>query len=286
MPPRRDPLTEYLGVQRRVDRELARVLARAARDAERRVTALRLGPAGIGRQVREAQLLNVLRAIRELQEQLWLEGVGPLVTSNLMEAELAAERAAAFMDDVLFAALPEAQAELLRESIRRTAEAGLVNEAQRRAVELSPRVWRNADLATGLIEARIRSGIIQGLSSRELAATVRNLIRPGVRGGVSYSAMRLARTELNNAFHERQIAAAQQRPWVSAVRWNLSGSHPRADACDQLANENRHDLGQGLFPKGAVPRKPHPHCLCYLTYEMVSEDEFVSNLARFIRVGR
>lgn len=281
-----EPIVQYLGIQRRVDRELSRILARAARDAQRRVAALSLAPPGVGARVRQAQLTGVLRAIRELQEQLWLEGVGPLIASNLTDAQLAAERAAAVMDDVLFAALPDAQAELMRASIRQTAEAGLVAEAQRRTVELSPRVWRNADLASGAIQATIRSGIIQGLSARELARDVARMILPSTPGGVSYSAMRLARTELNNAFHARQIAAAQNRPWVEGVRWNLSGSHPRSDTCDQLANEDAHDMGRGVFPKTEVPRKPHPHCFCYLTYEMQDEDDFIAGLRRTLRPAR
>lgn len=286
MAPRRDPLTQYLGVQRRVDRELSRVLARAARDAQRRVIVLELGPPGIGREVRRAQLIGVLRAIRELQYQLWFEGVGPQITANLRDAQFAAMRAADFMDDVLFAALPQEQAEILRATVRRQSEAGLVAEAQRQARELSPRVWKNAALASNRIERTIRSGIIQGLSARELARDVRDMILPNVRGGVSYAAMRLARTELNNAFHNRQIASAQERPWVIGVKWNLSGSHPRSDVCDQLASEDRHDMGSGVFPKGDVPGKPHPHCLCHLTYEMQDEDSFVADLQRYIRTGR
>lgn len=282
----RQPLIEYLGVQRRVDRELSRVLARAARDAQRRVIALELGPPGIGARVRQAQLLGVLRSIRELQEQLWLEGIGPLITDNLRDAQFAAINAGAFLDDVLFEALPAEQAEVLRGTARRMAEQGLVTEANRRTVNLSARVWRNADLASGAIERVIRSGIIQGLSARELAGTVRGFIHPNVRGGVSYAAMRLARTELNNAFHERQIAVAQNKPWVESVRWNLSGSHPRTDRCDELARNDEHDLGAGLYRKSEVPDKPHPHCLCFLTYEMQSEDDFVRDWRDYLRTGR
>jgi hypothetical protein len=236
--------------------------------------------------VRIAQLTSVLRAIRELQEELWVQGVGPVITRSLRDAQFAAIRAADFMDDVLFASLSEGDAELLRNSVRRQAEAGLINEARRQAIALSPRVWRNADLASGVIERMIRSGIIQGLSARELAKDVRRFIQPNVRGGVSYSAMRLARTELNNAFHNQQIASAQERQWVTGVKWNLSGSHPRADRCDQLANEDQHNLGPGIFPKMEVPNKPHPQCLCHLTYEMQDEDEFVANLQRYLRTAR
>lgn len=287
MPPNpRQPLIEYLGVQRRVDRELNRVLARAARDAERRVVALELARPGVGVRVRQAQLLGVLRAIRELQEQLWTEGIGPLIDRNLRDAQFAAIRAGEFIDDVLFEALPTEQAEIMRAAARRMAESGLITEANRISANLSPRVWNNAQLASGAIERTIRAGIIQGLSARELAGTVRAFILPSTPGGVSYAAMRLARTELNNAFHQRQIAVAQNKPWVESVRWNLSGSHPRKDRCDELATQNAHDLGAGFYPTGDVPNKPHPHCLCHLTYELQSEDAFVADLARYVRTGR
>ena len=281
-PPPRDPLIRYLGVQRKADAELNKVLARAARDAEMRVKALRLGPPGIGARVRIAQLTGVLGAIRELQEELWTQGIGPLITRNIRDAQEAAIDAAEVIDNLLFASLPQEQAEAMRHAARRMAESGLTTEAHRIAAQLSPRVWRNAQLASGVIERTIRSGIIQGLSARELSATVRAYIHPSTPGGVSYAAMRLARSELNNAFHSRQIAAAQ-KPWVLGVKWNLSKSHPRKDECDRYATENAHQLGRGVFPKSDVPSKPHPHCLCFMTYEMQDEDDFVADLARYIR---
>lgn len=283
MPPNpRGPLINYLGVQRRVDAELNRMLARAARDAQRRVAALELGPQGIGARVRQAQLHGVLRSIREQQDKLWREGVGPLITSKLQDAQFAAIAAAETIDDVLFASLPEDQAEVLRASVRETAHAGLRAEAHRQSLELSPRVWKNASLASRAIERTIQSGIIQGLSARELASTVAGFIRPDTPGGVSYAAKRLARTEINNAFHNQQIASGN-KPWVLGTKWNLSNSHPKPDDCDKFAKEDAHELGQGVFPKDDVPRKPHPHCLCFLTYELQDEDDFIAGLAASMR---
>lgn len=284
MPPNpRDPLVRYLGVQRRVDRDLNRVLAQAARDAQRRVIALELGRPGIGARVRIAQLEGVLRAIREAQEELWVRGVGPLITSSLEDAQFAAMQAAEVIDDVLFEALPPRQAEIMRDSARAMARNGLQAEAGRIAQELSPRVWKNASLSSRAIEQTIRSGIIQGLSARELSMTVARFIRPDTPGGVTYAARRLARTELNNAFHARQVAVAQNKPWVEGVKWNLSGSHPKTDRCDVYANDDAHSLGSGVFPPDDVPSKPHPHCLCFMTYELQSEAAFVADLQRYLR---
>lgn len=274
-PDPRDPLLRYLRVQGKLDASLNRMLATAARDAEARVRALELGRPGIGARVRAAQLRTTLGAIRELQEDLWQNKIGPLITSSLPEAQAAAVRAGELLDSVLFEALPERKAEVLRGLAREMAENGIKADAARQARELSPRVFRNQALSSGAVERRIRSGLIQGLSAREMAADVRRFIHPSTPGGVSYAAKRLARTELNNAFHERQIKAAD-KPWVTAVKWNLSKSHPKADECDEYANEDKHDLGNGNFPKGDVPRKPHPHCLCFMTYEMQSEDDFIA----------
>jgi hypothetical protein len=287
MPPDpNDPLVQYLRVQRQADRDLNRVLERAARDAQRRIIALELGPPGIGARVRQAQLTSTLRAIREAQHALWEQGVGPLITDRLRDAQFAAIQAGMFMDDVLFEALPANQAEIMRASARAMAQTGLEAEAARISQELSPRVYRNADLASRVIEQTIRSGIIQGLSARELAATVARFIRPTTPGGISYAAMRLARTELNNAFHQRQIAIAQNKPWVEGVKWNLSGSHPKTDLCDVFAHDDAYGLGSGVFPPDDVPSKPHPHCLCFMTYEMQSPESFAADLARYIRTGR
>jgi hypothetical protein len=280
----RDPLLRYLRVQGKLDASLNRALARAARDAEMRVRALELGPPGVGARVRAAQLRGVLAAIRELQEDLWQNGIGPLITSSLSDAQAAAVKAGEVLDSVLFEALPPRQAEILRGMARATAEAGLRADAARQAVQLSRRVYRNASLMSGAVEQTIRAGIIQGLSARELAASVRHHIHPATPGGTSYAAKRLARTELNNAFHQRQIHVAQ-KPWVQAVHWNLSKSHPRKDKCDDYATQNRHDLGRGNWPKDDVPDKPHPHCLCFMTYAMQSEDEFLAGLAAYLRAA-
>lgn len=88
--------------------------------------------------------------------------------------------------------------------------------------------------------------------------------------------MRLSRTEINNAFHEQQKRAGD-KPWVEGVKWNLSGSHPRPDTCNDYANQSN-GLGRGVFKTGDVPDKPHPQCLCYLTYETLSPEAFLDAL--------
>lgn len=85
-------------------------------------------------------------------------------------------------------------------------------------------------------------------------------------------AKRLARTEMNNAFHAQAIEDMEDRPWIDFVRWHLSGSHkPSGDECEANA---RH----GLFPADAVPPKPHPNCFCFITPEVPDRNTFLLEL--------
>lgn len=270
-----DPLHRYLTVQQRYDRDLNWLLLRAAKDIRTQIQRLELKD-GIGARVRTAQLRMVLTAIRQRQTALWIGGIRPLIMSGRDSARQAAQDAAEVMDAVLYASLPDGPAEAVSRSLRATAQAGLDAESARVPRELSKAVYANRDLATGRVEDTIRSGIISGLSAKELATEVYKFITPGVAGGESYAAMRLARTEINNAFHQQQITAGQ-RPWVDATRWNLSGSHKRPDDCNKFAQQDSHRLGPGKYPADDVPSKPHPNCLCYLTYDTVSPSEFLDS---------
>ena len=90
--------------------------------------------------------------------------------------------------------------------------------------------------------------------------------------------MRLARSEINNAFHAVAVQQAQDKPWVHAMQWHLSRSHPKPDLCDEYAKENKFDLGAGIFRKADIPRKPHPHCFCYVTPVQLDEEDFLDQL--------
>lgn len=272
---RGDPLHQYLTVQQRFDKDLNRILIRSARDIRAQILRLELKQ-GIGARVRVAQLRMVLAAIKQRQHTLWIGGIRPLIMFGQQAARKAAEDAAEVMDAVLYASLPDGPAQAVSRSLKATAAAGLDTDTARVPRQLSIEVYRNRDLATGRVEATIRSGIIRGLSARELASEVYKYITPGVAGGESYAAMRLARTEINNAFHEQQIKAGQ-RPWVNAAKWNLSGSHRVPDDCNKFAQQDSHRLGAGKYPVDDVPGKPHPHCLCFLTYDTVSPSEFLDS---------
>jgi hypothetical protein len=270
------PLRPYLTVQAKYDRAIRAALQRAALDTAKRIRTLDTTP-GVGAQVRAAQLRVTLRAINDELAATYRGTITPTIVRGQREAAEAAQKASDAIDRVLFRAVGEQAADVLLESFQATARRGISTDAARRRRELSSRVIHNLRDVVEEVEKTIRSGIISGLSPRELARDVFKFISPTTPGGASYAAMRLARTEINNAFHEQQIRAAN-KPWVEGVKWNLSGSHPRPDQCNDYASQSD-GLGRGVFKTGDVPSKPHPQCLCYLTYETLSPSAFLDALS-------
>lgn len=290
-PAARSLLNSYLMQEQAMDAELARVLELAARQSAAQVRRLNLKKGtSVGARVRAAQFQTVLSEIFKIQSDLWNGSIRETIERNLIRAERAAEAALEDVGLILENAVGERRADALLQTFRTAARAGMALDRHRRARALSPRVWKNASLAQGRVERLIRAGIIQGLSARELAQNVRSHISPTTPGGVGYAAMRLARTELNNAFHEHQKTIAVSAPWVASVKWNLSGTHKSrtkgTDKCDVMATQNIHDLGRGRYPADEIPDKPHPQCLCFTTYDSVSRRDMLDMLPAIVRARR
>jgi len=94
--------------------------------------------------------------------------------------------------------------------------------------------------------------------------------------GVSYNALRLARTEIQkaHALATDKVMAAQ--PWVEMEACHLSASHPEADECDDIVSGG--DKNDGVYPVGTVQYPLHPNCFCYKTAVMMDEKAFTSSL--------
>jgi hypothetical protein len=257
-----DPLRRYLRVQRAADTELKRSLERAARDARAQIRRLPRGT------IRRAQLERVLKQIKRAQALMWQEDVLGIVTSGRVEAVQAAQAAADALTRELWSRVPERQAESLDRAFRVSAGEGVGTTRDRR--ELSTRVVGTGRLVQRRLDTVIQSALTRQLNADELSREVYRFISPTVPGGASYAAMRIARSEINNAFHQQQIAQGQ-RPGVEAILWNLSGSHVTPDDCNKYATRKR-------FRPDKVPDKPHPQCMCYLTYEMADPDDFLAAL--------
>lgn len=243
---------------------------------------------GIGAAVRRTQIAAARAAVLRSLTDAWAR-LGNVIETQAAAAALAAAEANAKYDAAFLDALGLSAGERrdYHASLRQSATDG-VQRALNRAEDttgtsrrtLSERVYQSRAFAEGLVERRINSGLARGLSARELAGEVRGLIRPDVRGGVSYAAKRLARTELNNAFHLSQINDVKGKPWVEGMEWRLSSSHPKVDTCDALAKGHSQGLPSGVYRVDSVPQKPHPQCLCTLLPHTLSEAEFEKRMLR------
>ena len=260
----------YLQVQEDLNYEMRRVLLRTASQIERDI--LDVTGNGIGAQIRREQLRAVKKALHARLAVLYKDA-GYIVQSNRQKAAAAAIDAFQAYEKVLLtnvATVVDVAAYL--ESAKLTSKAG-VDAVMRRVMgksyrPLSYSIYQSEKLARGIVDRMVESALTKGLSAREFAGSVRSLINPNVRGGVSYAANRLARTEINNAFHSVSKDRYRTSGLVTGVDWNLSGAHPEGDECDDLATNSPYD-------PNSVPEKPHPMCFCYVTPRVPSEDEFL-----------
>lgn len=158
---------------------------------------------------------------------------------------------------------------------------------------ISDRIWKVTDQYKGEIELGIDLALGEGKSAAQLSRDVRqylkepnNLFRrvrdkhgnlvlskraaafhpgQGVYRSSYKNAMRLARTEVNMAYREADAARWDELPFVVGYEIHLSGRHPEPDICDDL---------KGKYPKDFKFLGWHPHCFCYCTTILSTDEEF------------
>lgn len=279
MDPRENWLVPYIRVQARSDVEIDRLLREAARDAAKAAQELADTP-GIGAATRLGQLITAQSALYKVLHSFW-ERAGNTVRAGQSAAQRAALEASFDWDDSLLSrAIPNqeeraAMKRYLVASADRNVEAMIARALGGARIPLSQQVWKTEAISRGWLDRVINSALARGASANEIARLTRDHIRPNTRGGVSYAAKRLARSEINNAYHAQAIGINSDKPWNTGVKWNLSRSHPEPDICDVMATKDQHELGGGVYPPTSVPNKPHPQCFCYITPKTVSSAEFI-----------
>ena len=160
---------------------------------------------------------------------------------------------------------------------------------------LSDRIWNLEKHIWRRTDAIVMSGIARGQSAvdmaKELQRDILGITSPGQipenlrwterisksvrgRGSIHYNALRLARTEIGNAYHEADVKAAQLSTVVLGLKWNLSPAHGIYDVCDPLSNQDVYGLGPGVYPPENAPLYPHPNCFCYVTRELRPKKEW------------
>jgi hypothetical protein len=280
----RRPLLSFLKVQEAWEKDALFTMKKAASSSTSAIRAM-AGVPGIGAAIRTSQLRMAQQALLREQATLW-ETMGGSVQAARANAAAAAIDAAFVYDDMLLkAAFTPLQRDALLRAAQATARRNVENVTTRimgySKYPLSEQVYKTKAWSNNLLENRINSAIGRGASARELAASVKDLNDPNTPGGVRYAAQRLGRTEINNAFHATSVLHYQKQPWVVGVKWELSGSHPFEDECNDYAESVHYPGGDaGVFLPADVPGKPHPNCLCFTTAATVSEDKFLDELDR------
>lgn len=268
------PLDAYLRRQVVVDVAMRKVLRKAITSLDSEIKRLSES-AKIGNQVRASQL----RLTREMLA-VWRD-VGDVIETGIRDSAGDLAKVQEAFDKDLMRKLGTKMTPDFARSLVAQAEAGLESYLSRshHRFTLSERVYRNGRKSVTAVEGIINEALLTGRSATEIARLVRSYINPRTPGGLSYAAMRLGRTELNNAFHETSIRMATDDPFVDRMKWNLSGSHPKPDICNEYASAvNRRGWGPGEYAVSEVPRKPHPQCLCFTTTVPISEEAFLRNL--------
>lgn len=272
--PGESPIQTYSRVTRDTDKAMLKLLSEAAQRSSK--AANELAQTGkFGSATRAAQQ-RMMADVTYGEMRKLSEGMGYTILFGEREAQIAALEAEEWLQRNVLGRMDSGDLRSLKYSARAGMDS-FVARAENR-INLSRRVYGNLNVWQRRIDKEVNIALLRGMSARELAKAVEHLILPTTRGGVSYAAMRLARTEINNAFHFTAIRYTREMPWVEGYQWHLSSSHPVADVCNKMAEDDHEGMGPGVYKKKNVPGKPHPHCFCFITSVTTSPGQFEKGL--------
>lgn len=119
---------------------------------------------------------------------------------------------------------------------------------------------------------------LYGLTAKEKTTSTTGLLSGKACDGrgVSYNALRLARTEIQKMHGLATDKMMAMQPWVEKEQVHLSAAHPERDECDDIIEDGEN--GEGIYPKGEIELPIHPNCFCFKTAVMMNEKEFTSKL--------
>ncbi|NPV30505.1 MAG: hypothetical protein HPY58_12825 [Firmicutes bacterium] len=243
--------------------------------------------------LRRAHLTALTGALEKASNMLNQEILDAVTKGIRLAVDEAVSGSEAVARELLAGVFDQTEVKWLFADINQRAVMSLLSRTRHDGLKLSDRVWRTSQSARQALQKIVEDGVTRGLDSRKLARMVQQYLQPGVwtalkaetrrRLGVpqsvSMEAMRLAVTEMNNAFHEGTINAYRAIPSAKGIYWRLSHSHPIRDVCDDYASHN----GNGFWPKGEEPAKPHPWCRCIAIPAMEDPDEFKERLKAWMQ---
>jgi len=273
---RRRWLNRYVNNQNNTDAQIRKILNQGAEDAAKRIAVLDKNPTFSAR-VRTAQIRMTMKEIKAVLNDVFKE-VHPVIKAGQAKTATSAVEAFAETDrhylERVFSSVHDVNSFIEGQKLSaRIGIAHAISRVTKSKQPLSTNVYKSQALATNWVHRTVTSSIMRGDSAQDIAKQVRSSIKPSTPGGASYAALRLGRTELNNAFHATSITLAEDRPWVEGMAWNLSKVHEstgKIEICEQLAGR--------IFAVEDVPAKPHPQCRCFVTPQLEPFETFTRHL--------
>lgn len=268
-------LARYSTVQSQYDSQIKSLLKDGASDAQDRIMALNQKTT-FSSGVQTAQIKMTMNSIQSTFKSLFKQII-PIIQSGQKDEAGAASDALNETDLQYLRAALSATTDIdsFIKSEKQRAELGVLHalsNVTQSSQPLSARVYRTQFLANNWVKNQVTKSILLGDSADEIASKVKGSINPDTPGGVSYAALRLGRTELNNAFHASAITLSQDRPWITGMQWFTSRTHEDdpTEICTQLKDQ--------IFTMDKVPAKPHPQCRCYVAPVLESATAFANHL--------
>ena len=261
-------------------REVYKRAARRIRDAVRAVTPGTL---------QERHMLALAKALDEQAEALRGQLNSVLRSGIQLAVDLAVEPAERITLETAGDVLDRAGIRAMFQNVNQRAVTALLSRTRGDGLRLSDRIWRVSRSWQRAASRVIEDMVARGQNSREAARYIDRYLQPqthtvlkaetrrrlGVPKDVSMEAMRLAVTEMNNAFHEGTILAGRATPSYQGIHWRLSHAHVVPDVCDRLA-------AGSPYPKGQEPAKPHPWCRCVAIQVHEDTQAFMQRLREWV----
>lgn len=167
---------------------------------------------------------------------------------------------------------------------QRAVEAAVVKKIQ--GLNLSDRIWSTSQKVNRSLGQIAIEGLKEGKHPVEVAKRMQRYVKAGKKtvvteypnmmerigdmlpDNLSYEALRLARTEMADAYGQAEKRTAEEAPFSKGIKWSLSNAGVACDVCKENA-ERVTELGVGVYRVEDLPKYPaHPNCLCNLQQDV------------------
>lgn len=162
----------------------------------------------------------------------------------------------------------------------------MINQKEReiKGLNLSDRIWSSSKFINQTMKTIIDESLTEGLHPVEVAKRLDKYVQSGAKTlvtqypnmmdrigdmlpeNLSYEALRLARTEMMDAYGAAEKQTAEEAPFSQGIQWSLSNAGKACHICVENANYNG-----GRYTIDTLPDYPaHPNCMCQLN--QITED--------------